>query len=306
MKTLLLTTEDWAGIEEAVIDARNALGIEIDIKKIDIDLSNESFYETKPILFWNKVHRVKSIATNVIYALGLSNNDGKQYDCYGVIVDYKKSKQDALVGGQQAWIGDTQIIEVYANKNKRKSHWGYNYTTYSVIHELIHALDKRRGVGGQPFHNYLEKNKTLDAYISTFKESKTNDLLPVVKRKADRMIKAAKLLGMDLRITSGYRSKEEQDKLYAQGRTKPGKIVTNAKGGESMHNHALAWDVVDRKLGYNLSDYQWKWLGVIAALLGVEWGGTWKSFKDKPHFQYLAGYTEEQIRKGDYDKSKFM
>ena len=47
-------------------------------------------------------------------------------------------------------------------------------------------------------------------------------------------------LGIQLRITQGYRSIAEQDALYAQGRTAPGEIVTNARGGQSYHNYGLA------------------------------------------------------------------
>src|SRR5690606_7828810 len=47
-------------------------------------------------------------------------------------------------------------------------------------------------------------------------------------------------LGIQLRITQGYRSIAEQDALYAQGRTAPGEIVTNARGGQSNHNYGLA------------------------------------------------------------------
>jgi peptidoglycan L-alanyl-D-glutamate endopeptidase CwlK len=42
----------------------------------------------------------------------------------------------------------------------------------------------------------------------------------------------------------GLRSIRFQDKLYAAGRTLPGKIVTNARGGESCHNYGIAEDVL--------------------------------------------------------------
>src|ERR1043165_556102 len=44
------------------------------------------------------------------------------------------------------------------------------------------------------------------------------------------------------RFTQTLRTFEEQNALYAQGRTKPGQIVTNAKGGQSYHNYGLAID----------------------------------------------------------------
>jgi len=36
-----------------------------------------------------------------------------------------------------------------------------------------------------------------------------------------------------IRIVQGLRTFEEQDALYAQGRSKPGNIVTNSRGGET-------------------------------------------------------------------------
>ena len=47
-----------------------------------------------------------------------------------------------------------------------------------------------------------------------------------------------------VRIAQGFRTFAEQDALYAQGRTKPGAKVTNAKGGQSIHNYGLAVDIV--------------------------------------------------------------
>ena len=47
---------------------------------------------------------------------------------------------------------------------------------------------------------------------------------------------------LDVRITNAFRSWDEQDRLYAQGRTLPGSLVTNAQGGDSYHNWGLAFD----------------------------------------------------------------
>lgn len=93
--------------------------------------------------------------------------------------------------------------------------------------------------------------------------------------------------GWTLFITDGYRSIEEQNELYAQGRTKPGKIVTNAKGGQSAHNYGLAVDLAfqkEGKLSYDQSLYSPVYS--IARALGMELGADWTGFSDKPHFQY--------------------
>jgi peptidoglycan L-alanyl-D-glutamate endopeptidase CwlK len=85
--------------------------------------------------------------------------------------------------------------------------------------------------------------------------------------------------------TSGFRSFDEQDKIYAQGRTKPGAKVTNAKGGQSAHNYGVAADFVAKpggKVSWDIASYAI--LMEEAEKLGLESGGRWK-FKDFPHVQ---------------------
>lgn len=102
--------------------------------------------------------------------------------------------------------------------------------------------------------------------------------------------------GIDILVTCTWRSAKEQDKLYAQGRTEPGKIVTNAKAGQSKHNltnaslqpAAQAFDVVPLRSGkpiWNASDPVWLKVGEIGESVGLEWAGRWKRFKEYPHFQ---------------------
>lgn len=90
------------------------------------------------------------------------------------------------------------------------------------------------------------------------------------------------------RVTQGLRSWDEQAKLYAQGRTAPGKIVTNAPPGHSYHNFGLAVDVVPMtELGpdWNLSHPQWQRLVAVGTSLGLTAGAGFRTFPDYPHFQ---------------------
>ena len=73
---------------------------------------------------------------------------------------------------------------------------------------------------------------------------KLDDLLPKVKTKVEAFIAICKSHNIDLLVTSTYRDFESQTALYAQGRTAPGKIVTNAPAGSSFHNYRCAVDVV--------------------------------------------------------------
>lgn len=116
---------------------------------------------------------------------------------------------------------------------------------------------------------------------------------------ATKLIEEATAQGIHVKIISGHRTYAEQNALYAQGRTKPGLIVTKAKGGHSNHNFATAFDIgifsADGKQYIDESpDY--KRCGLIGEALGLEWGGNWKDFKDEPHFQLNEGRSMAQLR----------
>lgn len=98
-------------------------------------------------------------------------------------------------------------------------------------------------------------------------------------------------------ITQGYRTFEESDELYAQGRTKPGLIVTNASAGKSIHNYALAIDfsmITNGKTDWVVGPL---WMKVVEIMKkhGWKWGGDFKSIKDYPHFENSYGYTWKQL-----------
>jgi peptidoglycan L-alanyl-D-glutamate endopeptidase CwlK len=120
---------------------------------------------------------------------------------------------------------------------------------------------------------------------------KLEDLHPKVAAFCQDFINRAAAQGIDILITSTYRDKESQDALYAQGRTAPGKIVTNARGGQSWHNWRVAFDFVPLKNG----KAQWAdtalftQCGELAEACGLEWAGRWVKFKELAHCQYTAG-----------------
>lgn len=105
--------------------------------------------------------------------------------------------------------------------------------------------------------------------------------------------------GIPLIITSCYRSFSEQNLLYAEGRTKSGGIITNAKGGYSQHNFGIAFDIAIGIKGHTWDIAYFKKVWKIAQKLKLPlgWGGNWKTFKDMPHF-YLNewGDTPKELR----------
>lgn len=106
--------------------------------------------------------------------------------------------------------------------------------------------------------------------------------------------------GIDVIFTSTYRDRDSQDALYAQGRSTPGKIVTDAPGGDSYHNWRCAFDFVPIVNGKAIwADLAlWVKCGAIGVECGLEWGGNWRKFKDRPHMQNTRGLTIAQFKAG--------
>jgi LAS superfamily LD-carboxypeptidase LdcB len=95
--------------------------------------------------------------------------------------------------------------------------------------------------------------------------------------------------GLDVIVTEGLRSLERQQELYAQGRTKPGDIVTNAKPGQSNHGSGRAFDVIITKNGKAVDQKSlWNELGAIGKSVGLRWGGDFKSIYDPEHFEFAG------------------
>jgi peptidoglycan LD-endopeptidase CwlK len=111
-------------------------------------------------------------------------------------------------------------------------------------------------------------------------------LLPEVQSYARTLIAKAAASGIVIKVLSGLRTYDGQNDLYAQGRTKPGRIVTNTRGGYSNHNFGIAFDIgVFEGSKYLDESPKYKAVGVLGADLGLEWGGNWKTIQDEPHFQ---------------------
>lgn len=122
-------------------------------------------------------------------------------------------------------------------------------------------------------------------------------LHPQVKDRCEALIKRMEELGKPIWISSCLRTFKEQDNLYAQGRTSSGGIVTNAQGGQSYHNYGLAFDAVFQQYNWNPpSEDWWEELGKEGKALGLEWGGDWQGFRDRPHFEWHEGFTWKDIR----------
>lgn len=121
-------------------------------------------------------------------------------------------------------------------------------------------------------------------------QQRLNQMHPELARRVRVLCERLAARGITVEVVQGLRSFAEQDKLFAQGRTAPGKIVTRARGGQSNHNFGLAVDLcpfVNGKPDWNASPAIWQQIGNQAERLGLEWGGNWK-FVDLPHVQLSA------------------
>jgi peptidoglycan LD-endopeptidase CwlK len=167
------------------------------------------------------------------------------------------------------------------------------------LDQLIRAVQEALGINAdgkpgpetwQAIYNRICPNapalEPLEDKVDDRSERVIETLLPEVQPYARALVTKAAASGIAIKVISGLRTYDEQNDLYAQGRTKPGKIVTNARGGYSNHNFGIAFDIgVFEGSRYVDESPKYKAVGVLGTDLGLEWGGNWKTIQDEPHFQ---------------------
>lgn len=122
-----------------------------------------------------------------------------------------------------------------------------------------------------------------------------DDLHPDLKPLCKWFLEQCEAQDIQPLITCTWRSNAEQEALYAQGRSHKGKIVTNARGGQSRHNFMIdgkpaskAFDVVpiiNGKPEWDASHPAWGHMGEIGESVGLSWAGRWVKFREYPHFE---------------------
>ena len=124
--------------------------------------------------------------------------------------------------------------------------------------------------------------------------------LPFAERLLGLLAEARKR-GVDYHVISGFRSYIEQDGLYAQGRSTPGAVVTNARGGESAHQFGIAADlcrdadVTRHGLQPDWEPESYELLRELCPLFELVWGGTFHR-PDRPHVQARGYVTAKQLK----------
>ena len=145
----------------------------------------------------------------------------------------------------------------------------------------------------------IGKAKVQAKRFDSRSEKNIATLASEAQAKAREWLRRCRDEGINVKIICGTRTYEEQATLYAKGRTEPGKKVTNARPGYSWHNIGVAWDfVVFDERGQPLWDSPlMDRCGAIGEELGLEWGGSWKRFVDKAHFQLKMSYSLAEARR---------
>lgn len=144
--------------------------------------------------------------------------------------------------------------------------WYYNAKTYKNI-----SVKEAQSVG-----------------IPSSEEGLIMGLDPRLQPVARKFAEAARAAGHKIRLTQGRRTIAEQNALYAKGRTAPGGKVTNAPGGSSPHNFGMAIDFAFIDANGKLvwpENGPWGEVAKYGKALGLEWGGDWRKFKDRPHLE---------------------
>ena len=120
-------------------------------------------------------------------------------------------------------------------------------------------------------------------------------LHPDMQKACKVFLEECKRQGLPVLITETLRTQEEQERLYAQGRTTPGKIVTNCRGYQSPHCWGVAFDFCRNVKGkeYDNTDGFFERVGNIAKTILKDteyrlfWGGDFHTFVDKPHIEMI-------------------
>jgi peptidoglycan L-alanyl-D-glutamate endopeptidase CwlK len=129
----------------------------------------------------------------------------------------------------------------------------------------------------------------MDTVSETRLSEVYSGLAVLVRQMADQL--AAE--GIDIRVTQSLRTIAEQEALYAEGRTAPGNVVTDAQGGTSWHNFGLAVDVAPltpQGVDWNTSHPVWQRIVAVGTGLGMVAGAIWRTFPDWPHFQLTGTF----------------
>jgi peptidoglycan L-alanyl-D-glutamate endopeptidase CwlK len=139
----------------------------------------------------------------------------------------------------------------------------------------------------QAFESQCDAIAQAEGRFDARSERNIRSLQTNVQTLCRRSLKRLRDAGFDARVISGTRTYAEQTAIYRQGRFgNPGPVVSRARAGQSWHNFGMAWDIGLFEGGnYLTGGSKYRAAAQHAILPGIEWGGSWRTFKDEPHYQ---------------------
>jgi peptidoglycan LD-endopeptidase CwlK len=179
------------------------------------------------------------------------------------------------------------------------------------IEDMVRAVQAKLGVGvdgragpqtwGAIYKRIVDRGAPPDVALTEVgdlanarSEKVIGRLHPRAQPYARALYFKAREHDLTINIISGLRTYAEQDALFAQGRTRPGNVVTNARGGYSNHNFGIAFDIgLFERNQYLGESPMYKAVGTLGVELGLEWGGNWRTMVDQPHFQLRPGWAAD-------------
>jgi peptidoglycan L-alanyl-D-glutamate endopeptidase CwlK len=186
---------------------------------------------------------------------------------------------------------------------------GRNRESAMQIEDMVRAVQLKLGVEvdgragpqtwGAIYKRIVDRGSPLDVGLTEAADranARSEKVIATLHARVQPYARAlyfkAREHGLTINVISGLRSYAEQDALYAQGRTAPGNVVTNARAGYSNHNFGIAFDIgLFERNEYLGESPMYKAVGTLGEELGLEWGGNWRTLVDQPHFQLRPAWS---------------
>lgn len=192
---------------------------------------------------------------------------------------------------------------IYFNTGNPDGIFGPKTTNAVTRFQSVNGL-QMNGIVDPRTRQQLFNPNPPDDFSQRLTSKSLTSLDPYVASLAREFLKLCTENGLPVTILVAFRSWNDQDALYAQGRTAPGNVVTDAMGGDSFHNWGLAFDcapLVNGMINWSAMN-KFDEMGALGQKVGLERGGHWTASSvnliDKPHFQYTFGLKIEQLLDG--------